>query len=116
MPTFITYASYSNTGIRASSPRSAQEMCSPRVATCRLTARSIGDECHVAYLIHWKIFDIFLYLRDIHTHARDDTCVRYCAILLAKKPVRYEAVIKNWKRYRSSAKPNQIAASTPTDL
>ena len=37
-------------------------------------------------------------------------------ILLTKKPVRYEAVINNWKRYRSSAKPNEIAASTPTDL
>ena len=37
-------------------------------------------------------------------------------ILLAKKPVRYEAVIDNWKRYLSSAKPNEIAASTPTDL
>ena len=25
----------------------------------------------------------------------------------AKKPVRYEAVIANWKRYRSAAKPNE---------
>jgi hypothetical protein len=25
----------------------------------------------------------------------------------ARKPVRYEAVIANWKRYRSAAKPNQ---------
>jgi hypothetical protein len=37
-------------------------------------------------------------------------------ILLTKKPVRYEAVINNWKHYRSSAKPNEIAGSTPTDL
>ena len=37
-------------------------------------------------------------------------------ILLTKKPVRYEAVINNWKHYRSSAKPNEIEVSTPTDL
>jgi hypothetical protein len=37
-------------------------------------------------------------------------------ILLAKKPVRYEAVINNWKRYRTSAiKPNEIAASIATE-
>ena len=27
-------------------------------------------------------------------------------ILGAKKPVRYEAIIDNWKRYRSANKPN----------
>ena len=35
---------------------------------------------------------------------------------MAKKPVRYEAVINNWKRYRSfAAKPRDIAASTATE-
>ena len=28
-------------------------------------------------------------------------------IFVAKKPVRYEAVIDNWKRYRSASKPNE---------
>lgn len=28
-------------------------------------------------------------------------------IFVAKKPVRYEAVIDNWKRYRSTSKPNE---------
>ena len=28
-------------------------------------------------------------------------------IVGTKKPVRYEAVIANWKRYRSGAKPNE---------
>lgn len=28
-------------------------------------------------------------------------------ILGAKKPVRYEAIIDNWKRYRSASKPNE---------
>jgi hypothetical protein len=36
---------------------------------------------------------------------------------LAKKPVRYEAVINNWKRHRSSAtKPNEIAVSVATEV
>jgi hypothetical protein len=37
-------------------------------------------------------------------------------ILSAKKPVRYETIINNWKRYRSSAiKPNEIAAAIATE-
>src|SRR5258708_24082205 len=40
--------------------------------------QSIGeDECHVVYLLHRKIFDGPLHLRDVDAPSLDDTCVRY---------------------------------------
>src|SRR6476469_8064174 len=40
--------------------------------------QSLGkDECHVVDLLHRKIFDALLHLRDVHTHALEDACVRY---------------------------------------
>src|SRR6476620_9931870 len=40
--------------------------------------QSLGkDECHVVELLHRKIFDTLLHLRDVHTHALEDACVRY---------------------------------------
>jgi hypothetical protein len=35
------------------------------------------DECHVVEMLHRKIFDTLLYLRDVHTPPLDGACVRY---------------------------------------